>query len=225
MLRRVLSTALIAGFMAGVLVSLVQSLTVTPLILEAETYEDTAAADEDAAWVPGDGTKRLAYTVLADILVGVGFALLLAAGFALRGGSVDLRAGVLWGLGGFAAFALAPALGLPPEPPGMATADLAARQAWWLGTVAASAGGLALVVFAGGTGLRALGVAAIVAPHLIGAPHPGGLAVDPLPAALAARFVAASLVTSAVFWVVLGGLSGWLYRRFDPVPADPSRMQ
>lgn len=218
MLRRVLLTALTAGVLAGLLVSVAHSLAVTPLILEAERYEEPAAAtgaDQAAAWAPRDGTERVAYTVLADVLTGVGFALLLVAGFALRGGPVDLRAGVLWGLGGCAAFVLAPALGLPPEPPGMAAADLAARQGWWLATAAATAGGLALIVFAGGAVVKALGVAAIVAPHLIGAPHLGPVEAGALPAALAAEFVAASLVTSALFWIVLGGLSGWLYGRFD----------
>ncbi len=62
---------------------------------------------------------------------------------------------------------------------------------------------------------KALGVAAIVVPHLIGAPHSGAAEAGALPAALAAEFVAASLVTSAVFWIVRGGLSGWLYGRFD----------
>jgi len=225
MLRRVLSTALTAGVLAGLFVSAVQSLAVTPLILEAEGYEAPAAAvataaHDDAARAPADGTERIAYSVLADILIGVGFALLLAAGFALHGGKMDLRAGVLWGLGGFAAFALAPALGLPPEPPGMPAAGLAARQGWWLATAAATAGGLALVVFAGGSVVKALGVAVILAPHLIGAPHPGPVAADALPATLAVRFAAASLVTSGVFWVVLGGLSGWLYGRFDARPPD-----
>ena len=218
MLRRVLLTALTAGMLAGLLVSAVHSLAVTPLILEAERYEDSAAAggdDQAAAWAPRDGTERVAYTVLADVLTGVGFAMLLAAGFALHGGAVDLRAGILWGLGGFAAFTLAPALGLPPEPPGMTAAGLAARQGWWLATAAATAGGLALIVFAGAGVVKALGVAAIIAPHLIGAPHPGAVEATALPAAVAAEFVAASLVASALFWIVLGGLSGWLYGRFD----------
>ncbi len=222
MLRRVLFTALTAGMLAGLLVSVLQSLTVTPLILEAERYEHSAAAGgQAAAWAPRDGAERVAYTVLADVLTGVGFAMLLAAGFALHGGAVDLRAGILWGLGGFAAFALAPALGLPPEPPGMTAAGLAARQGWWLATAAATAGGLALMVFAGAVVVKALGVAAIVAPHLIGAPHPGAAEATALPAALPAEFVAASLVVSALFWIVLGGLSGWLYGRFDAASPQP----
>ena len=37
----------------------------------------------------------------------------------------------------------------------------------------------------------------------------------PVPPELSAQFVAASLVTTAVFWTILGWLSGTLYRRFS----------
>ena len=76
-----------------------------------------------------------------------GFALLLVGAFAVSGRVVTARAGVLWGLAGFAAFSLAPAFGLPPELPGAVGADLWARQLWWIGTVAMTALGLGLVVF------------------------------------------------------------------------------
>jgi predicted cobalt transporter CbtA len=35
-----------------------------------------------------------------------------------------------------------------------------------------------------------------------------------VPAVLAARFVVGSLVTAGLFWVVLGGLSAFLFQRF-----------
>ncbi|MBM3504072.1 MAG: hypothetical protein FJX65_09370 [Alphaproteobacteria bacterium] len=47
-------------------------------------------------------------------------------------------------------------------------------------------------------------------PHLVGAPRPAE-ASGPVPAELARQFIAASLLASAVFWLVLGGASGWLY--------------
>ena len=49
--------------------------------------------------------------------------------------------------------------------------------------------------------------------HAIGAPQPethGGLAPD----WLARDFVVAALVTSLLFWLVLGSLAGFLYGRF-----------
>ncbi len=223
MLRRILWTALAAGLVAGVFVSLAQEIEVVPLILEAETYEagaaphDEAAAaaggeHEDGAWAPGDGIERALFTFLANLLTAVGFALLLGAGFALHGGPVDARRGALWGLAGFAAFALAPAVGLAPELPGSVAADLGARQVWWLGTAVATAGGIALIVFARARWLKALGVALIAVPHLIGAPRPDGHG-GALPPELAAEFAVASLVVAAMFWAVLGTASGYIYRR------------
>ena len=98
----------------------------------------------------------------------------------------------------------------------MAAADLTDRQIWWLGTVAATAGGLAIVFFARTAGLKVVGFALIVLPHLIGAPgheiHPGGV-----PAELAAQFAAATLVVTGLFWLVLGALTGYFYRRFSNV--------
>jgi cobalt transporter subunit CbtA len=152
------------------------------------------------------------------VLVGVGFGLLLSGAFALRqglgGGRIDARSGVLWGLGGFAAFALAPAFGLPPELPGSLAGDLAARQAWWLATAAATAAGLALIAFAPRPAWKLAGAAALALPHVVGAPAPAHLG-GAAPPELAASFAAASLVAAALFWIVLGGVGGWLYARLD----------
>ena len=55
-------------------------------------------------------------------------------------------------------------------------------------------------------------MALIALPHLVGAPQAptDGSAV---PAGLAAEFAAASVAIAASFWIVLGGIGGWLYAR------------
>ncbi len=131
---------------------------------------------------------------------------------ALRGEPTNATLGVLWGAGGYVAFSLAPSLGLPPELPGTFTADLAARQLWWLGTAVASACGLALLVLARSTPLKLLGGFSLALPHLIGAPHPPAIG-GAVPPELAAEFAAVSLATPALFWVALGALCGGLYAR------------
>ncbi|MBM3585732.1 MAG: hypothetical protein FJX36_15360 [Alphaproteobacteria bacterium] len=226
MFQRIAISALIAGILGGLFVTALQGIAVTPLILEAETYEgaittghdhDAATAeaghDHDAeAWAPADGLERTAWTGAANIVTGVGFALLLGAGFALSGRRVDWRRGLLWGAAGFAAFAALPALGLPPEVPGSYAAPLADRQLWWLATVAASAGGLALLIFAPRLAWKGVGVLLLVVPHLVGAPQPeahGGLA----PAELGHAFIVASLATSAAFWLALGAIAGLVFDR------------
>ncbi len=221
MLKRIVLASLVAGLVGGIVISIVQEFTTTPLILHAEEFENApasgqsqASGGEAEAWAPADGIERTLFTSFGNIVAGVGFALMLVAGFALHGGEVDGRRGIIWGLAGFAVFSLAPALGLPPEVPGAMAAELVARQGWWLAAVAATALGLGLMVFARKTAWIVLGVIVLAAPHIIGAPQPDKLG-GPVPPELAAHFVAASLVTAAVFWAMLGWLSGTLYRRFS----------
>jgi cobalt transporter subunit CbtA len=227
--RHIILVAALAGLIAGAVASAAQWAGVVPLIFEAETYE-TAAATHDAdpvadsvadpgavheSWAPEDGFERGAFTVLTNALAGVGFGLLLVAGIHLTGGPTgrsDWRRGLVWGVCGFLTFTLAPALGLPPELPGAEAAPLAGRQLWWFATVAATGGGLALIILKRRAWAIGLGLALILLPHLVGAPSPeqhGGLA----PESLARAFVAAALVTSLIFWLVLGGAAGFLYRR------------
>ena len=223
-ITRLLGAALAAGIVAGLIASLGQSMSLTPLILVAEQFETEAQGEQASqtqaasahnhaeAWQPDDGIERTAYTVLSNILVGTGFALLLCGCLTLYRGRLDGARGVVWGLAGFAAFSLAPALGLPPELPGSAAAELGARQAWWLSTAVATASGLALLFLRKRTIWRILGAVAIAAPHLVGAPHPPILG-GALPAELAAQFAVGSLVIAAAFWIALGGIAGFALRR------------
>ncbi len=217
MLRRLLLAAVAAGLLGGLVISVVQEFTTTPIIHHAETFEaapEAKDAPEHESWAPGDGAERIFYTVLGNVVLGVGFALLLVAAFALHGAEIDGRRGVIWGLAGYAVFSLGPALGLPPEAPGSMAAELVARQEWWLLAAAATALGLGLMVFGKGIPWIVLGLMVLAAPHIVGAPvadSAGGTA----PAEIAGHFVAASLVTAAVFWTLLGWLSGTFYRRFS----------
>jgi cobalt transporter subunit CbtA len=168
---------------------------------------------EAGAWEPADGFERNAFTVLADLLTGVGFALLLVSAFALRGGEMNWQRGLFWGLAGFAAFTLAPGLGLPPEVPGTQAAPLLARQTWWVFTVAAACGGLACI-FLGRKALWCVaGLALLVVPHIIGAPQLDH-AESAAPESIAHQFVVAVVITSLLFWAALGTLSGYFYQRF-----------
>ena len=214
-LRRIVLTALIAGVLAGLVSAAVQSVTTWPLIRAAERYEAPAAAAHDHAAQGGPGeVERVALTVLTTVLAGIGFGLMLAGAIALSGRAVEAREGVLWGAAGFAAFALAPALGLPPEPPGAAEADLAARQGWWLATALSTAAALWLVAFRRNPVAIAAAVGLILLPHVVGAPHAAGGGT--VPAEIASRFAAASLVAAAAFWAVLGYATGAIAARFTP---------
>lgn len=224
--QRIFVAAVLAGLAAGLGMSALQHWKLVPLILVAETYETAAPAHEQAdtaagaqvhdaeAWAPADGLERTASTMLANVLTAIGFALLLGAVSVLSGIEITAANGALWGLGGFLAVQLAPAIGLPPELPGMAAAELGARQLWWWGTaLSTGAGLLAMAKFRNSAGI-AVAALLILAPQVVGAPQLIGEHGSAVPAELASAFAAASLAVGAAFWLVMGPLLGWLNQRF-----------
>ena len=175
--------------------------------------EAAAPAAEDEGWAPADGFERFAFSVVANIVTGIGFALILVAVSEFAGGIGNWRQGVFWGLAGFAVFTLAPGLGLPPELPAMPAADLTQRQIWSWATVAATAAGLGLIAFRKSLPLVILAVLLIIAPHIVGAPQPDSFET-PIPEGLHHQFVVAVTVTNLVFWLVLGAVVGVVRGRF-----------
>ena len=222
--RSIVFSAALAGLIVGAVISVAQFFGTVPLIQKSEVYERKAASeapppaahehagaphDHDTAhsheseWEPEDGFQRNAFTVAANILTAIGFALLLTGVYAIRGRPVTWREGLLWGLGGFVVFTAAPGLGLPPELPGMAVAELTARQTWWIATAATTAIGLCLLAFRSAPWAAVLGLGLIALPHLIGAP----LAPEShseVPAELSHRFIVVVTLTSLLFWALLG---------------------
>jgi cobalt transporter subunit CbtA len=222
MFRRIFITALVTGTLAGLLLTAVQRLQVIPIIFEAETYEDSAPSSavdsthdtghQHAAdsWKPKAGIERTFYTTLSNIFGGIGFALVLAGAIFLSGRN-GWRYGLLWGFAGYLVFFVAPSLGLHPEIPGTQSANVIDRQLWWIATVAATASGMALVIFNRSSLYKGIGVLLIVIPHLIGAPlteQPGSVA----PSSLAISFILATAISNGFYWLVLGGISGYFLR-------------
>jgi cobalt transporter subunit CbtA len=247
MIMRVLAVGLVAGILAGLFVAALQHFATMPLIVAAEVFEGahgaaghahgaadavagsgaaaghthaTAAAGlpEASAIVAADNAiSRTVATFTSSIGLCVGFALLLLGGMLLSDGQVTRNTALAWGVCGFLATGLAPALGVPPELPGMAADDPGGRQGWWFLAAACTAAGLFLLLrgFSATHGqpeAAALdgatvplwqplaGLALIALPHLLGAPQVPD-APSAVPAALAARFAAASLAMQAITWL------------------------
>lgn len=189
---------------------------------DGAAHSHTANAD---AWAPQAGAERTAYTVLANVLNAIGTALLLLAlmAFAQRqraahGQSAPqtvaatVRHGLLWGAAAWVCLFALPALGLPPELPGMQAPALHARQLWWALAATCGAGGLA-VLFMSQSSWRVLGLALLVLPFVIGAPEQlgspfAGLSADAAVQmqALAKRFALATALASALQSLLLGML-------------------
>ena len=220
MFQKILTSALLAGFVAGLLAALLQVVFVQPVLLHAELYEGGdlvhfgAAAASAHPDLPGFDLMRDGLSVLFSALIYVGYALILVAAMGMasdRGVDITPRAGLVWGIAGFLAFHFAPAFSLPPEVPGVAAADVGARQIWWWATAAATGAGLALIAFGKGWAAWAAAAALIAAPHLIGAPHPDSFA-GPVPPELAALFASRALGVGLTVWAVLGCLAAHLWR-------------
>lgn len=236
MLNRVLVVGLLAGLVAGLAVAVLQHFTTTPLILAAETYEtaDKVASlgaadfggariilahaghghgDEAGGWKPEDGLSRTFFTSLMTVVTAIGFALVLLAGMVAAGDEITTRRALAWAGAAFVAMGLGPALGLAPELPGSAAGPLVARQLWWAGTAAATAASLWLFLRTEAAWAKALALVLIIAPHVVGAPHPAGFE-SRVPAELAAHFAATSLVVQAALWGLTGLAIGVFWARF-----------
>ena len=243
MIRETALAAIVAGLIAALVFTVIQSVWVTPLILQGEVYEDAAeaaphshgghivAADADGhhhdeaheaaegdhhhdenEWKPEDGWQRTLFTFGANLLMGVGYALVLVALYLLWREPRYILDGALYGVAGFMVFFAAPALGLPPELPGTAAAELSVRQEWWAMTAAATAVGLFLMFSQRGWWMRILGFMIIVAPHFIAAPQPA-VESSLAPAELQSQFRAATTVANAAFWLTLGVASAAMFRK------------
>lgn len=229
--KRIVVAAALAGLLAGMLLTAVQQIQVIPLLLEAEMYEEAAVASlpshshastghdarneherEYQAWQPANGWERTLSAAVANIVLAIGFGLLLGSAMCLRGRTTSWHAGLLWGAAGYVVFFVAPSLGLPPELPGTEAARLADRQLWWLMTVVLTGTGLSILAFSRMWVAKLLGALLLGVPHLIGVPQPqihGGA----VPVELANAFVWATSVANAVFWLFLGALLGFFYKR------------
>ncbi|MZR13585.1 hypothetical protein GQE99_11215 [Maritimibacter sp. DP07] len=223
MLKNLLTGALVAGVASGLVAAALQFAFVIPLILEGELYETGArihfgaSSPQSPAGSPGLGGdwSRHLMTVTFDVVSYTAYALILTGLMALamrQGHGVDARRGAVWGLAGFLAVQLAPAIGLPPELPGTIAGEVGPRQAWWTFAILATAVALWLFAFVPRAWAIGLGVILVLAPHVIGAPHLDtyfGVAAPEL----AAEFATRSLGFAAMGWVVLGTIAGAMLGR------------
>ena len=220
--HRLFLVAVSSGTLAGVLWFGAQYFAVIPLIQTAEKFEavDEPHSYHEEEWKPAEGWQRNGFTALATVLTSIGFSAVLFGLLYLTGRRIDASSGVLWGLAGFVCFSLAPALGLPPEPPGVAVADLFDRQLWWAATVAATATGFYFIAARRGWLLNLSGIVCLVLPHAVGAPAASGETL--VPAQLARQFTIASLAAAALFWLALGVIGGIIDGRSSKVNAASS---
>lgn len=198
----------------------------TPDISSHDHGHDNGHHHDEAAWEPSDGTERIGYTVGADIAIGIAYSIFMISLMALHNlkaskPQVTPLSGAFWGISAMLAFFVAPAMfGLHPEVPGTEAAALENRQGWWFLCVALTAVGIAVLYYAP-IKLKLGGVILAAIPHLMGAPIPkehGFANTDPVAVAalseLTAQFYLLTGIGMAIFFILIGALSGFAVQRF-----------
>jgi cobalt transporter subunit CbtA len=223
MIGRVLLAAILAGIAAGLIMGVIQHVRLTPLIIEAETFEHVAHghgavehSHGDQAWSPADGPERTFYTTLTAIVAAAGFALLLAGISFIANIPITPSNGWIWGLCGFIAVSFNPSISLPPELPGMPAVDTATRQIWWVACIAISGLGLWILAVAKDNWWRIAGVAGLAVPHVFAPAQPTETGAH-IPSQLVAQFVSNSLAANMVMWMAIGLALGYALKKFESV--------
>ncbi len=185
-----------------------------PQPIDATAGNASETAPESVAWGPGEGLERAAYTVLASVLTGLGYALVLGAISVFSNIPVTAANGLLWGLAGYVSVSLMPSIGLPPELPGMVAAELGQRQVWWLGTVLISSLAIFVLYRNRNPGGMFIALALMLVPHIAGAPQPPDEPSN-VPAALVLIYVSNAMFSLFAFWITLGFSFGWINMRIN----------
>jgi len=215
MFTRIVTSALFAGGAAGLAAGILQWQFVQPVLLHSELYEQGLLTHFGGTLNSTDVAldrlqpMRDALSIIFTMLLNTGYALILIALMSIRqqsGDELTPHKGIIWGIAGYVAVHLAPALSLPPEVPGVAAADVELRQIWWVCTVAATSIGLWLIAFSRNITRIIPAIILILLPHLIGAPE-ANVFTGPAPTEIGALFASRALGIGLASWAVLGYFS------------------
>jgi cobalt transporter subunit CbtA len=222
--RTLVLSAFAIAIIAGAILSAYQAFFITPIIVGSEVYEVAEPVthhqtEEGEAWAPEDGVERHSWNFASNFLLCFAYALILLSAMSIKT-SVNIIKGIFWGGAAYLTVFVAPAIGLPPEIPGMEAAQLEGRQAWWLLTVILTAISLWLIAFQKNV-YKVVGVILLIIPHILGAPQPelhGFANTDP--AAVEALtglwydFILQTSIANALLWVIIGALSGFIANKY-----------
>ncbi len=219
--RNLVLCAFFVAIVAGLFFSAYQAAFITPIIINSEVYEisEPAVSSQVEVWAPEDGLERHSWSFATNFLLCFAYALILLSTMTAKT-SVNAVKGLFWGGAAYLSIFVAPALGLPPEIPGMEAAYLEGRQTWWVLTVILTVFSLWLIAFQSPLN-KGIGVILILIPHLIGAPQPenhGFVNTDPKAVealiSLWHDFILQTCMANALLWLVIGGLSGYLVKKY-----------
>jgi predicted cobalt transporter CbtA len=231
-LGRALLYAIIAGLLAGVVVTLFHGIVTEPVIDQAITLEEQraaqapAATEEHEAPIVSRKFQKTGGLLIGYLLYGTTWALIFTlAFFPLQGwlarfgpwrGALLLAALIWW------AIVLVPFIKYPANPPAVGDpATIGYRQSIYLTLLALSAGGTGLAVWLGGRLARQMRqptwlivtAGLLVVGGALVALMPQNPDAITAPAELVLSFRIRSLIGLTLFWAAFGVVFGWLARR------------
>jgi len=237
--RNIIFAAILVGVVSGLIYGVFQQIQLSPIIYAAEKFEvNNEAVDHhdpitQIAWSPENGTERIVWTLFANILTGISFALVMISLMTVHNlksnkPKVDAVQGIGWGAVGLLAIFVAPALiGLQPEVPGTVAAALEHRQTWWLFAVVATVLGAAVLYYAP-LKLKAIGIAIILLPQMAASSLHAQLSfenTDPVAVAalneLGQQFYSMAAIGTALFFIILGAGSGFAVKKYINLELQP----
>ncbi len=218
--RNLVLSAFIIAIVAGLIFSAYQAFFITPIILSSEVYEILEPVNHQIeAWSPADGMERNAWSFGTNFLLCFAYALMLLSAMSVKPEVTAIK-GLFWGIAAYLTLFVAPALGLPPEIPGMEAAYLEGRQVWWLVTVIFTAVSLWMIAFQS-LFYKGVGVVLIIIPHIFGTPQPethGFANTEPIAiealTTLWHQFIIQTSIGNALLWLVMGASAGFLIKCF-----------
>lgn len=245
--RNIIFSAVLVGLVSGLIYGVFQQTQLSPIIYAAEKFEvnkstqislhekniDSLTSQTETAWLPNNGAERIFWTMLANILTGISFALVMLSLMAVHNlksnkPKVDIVQGIGWGAVGLLAIFVAPTLiGLHPEVPGTIAIGLEHRQGWWLFCVLSTMLGSAVIYYTP-IKFKALGIVLAVIPHILVAPIHAQLIfenTDPVAIAhlndLSQQFFSMTAIGTTLFFIVLGAGSGLAVNKFIKLNIQP----
>jgi predicted cobalt transporter CbtA len=243
-LGRALLYAIIAGILAGVVVTLLHGIVTEPVIDQAIALEEQRAAqmpaaptDEHEAPIVSREFQKTGGLLIGYLLYGTTWALIFTlAFFPLQGwlarfgpgrGALLLAALIWW------AIVLVPFIKYPANPPAVGDpATIGYRQSIYLTLLALSAGGAGLAIWLGGRLARQMRqptwlivtAGLLVVGGLLVVLMPQNPDAITAPADLVLSFRIRSLIGLTLFWAVFGVVFGWLARRSAQQRAAPTTV-
>jgi predicted cobalt transporter CbtA len=241
-LGRTLLYAIVAGILAGLIVTFFHEIITEPVIDQAIALEEqraaqnpTAAMDQHEAPIVSRTFQKTGGLLIGYMLYGTTWALLFTLAFFLlqswlaRFGPVRgalLLATLVW-----SAIIVVPFIKYPANPPAVGDpATIGYRQSIYLTLLVLSAGSTALVVWSGGRLARQLrqptwlliGAGLLVVGTALVLLMPSNPDAITAPAALVWNFRVRSLLGLTLFWGVFGVVFGWFAWRYTQRVTSPS---